>query len=55
MEKAELTERVIDCAIEVHRALWPGLLESTYQQWLAREPYLNGINFKIEHSLPVEY
>ncbi len=41
--------------IEVHRTLGPGLLESTYQQCLARELDLNGIPFKLEHPLPVEY
>jgi len=51
----ELTERVIGCAIEVHKTLWPGLLESTYEQCLARELSLSGINFKIQASLPVEY
>ena len=33
----ELSNRVIGCAIEVHRVLGPGLLESTYEQCLARE------------------
>lgn len=33
----------------------PGLLESTYEQCLAHELNLNGINFKIQHPLPVEY
>ena len=41
--------------IEVHRTLGPGLLESTYQQCLARELNLNGIHFKMEYPLPVEY
>ena len=41
--------------IEVHRTLGPGLLESTYQQCLARELDLNEIAFKLEHPLPVEY
>jgi GxxExxY protein len=35
--------------------LGPGLLESTYQQCLARELHLNGIAFTLEHPLPVEY
>ncbi|MCK5494744.1 MAG: GxxExxY protein, partial [Candidatus Omnitrophica bacterium] len=43
------------CAIEVHKTLGPGLLESTYEQCLARELSLSGINFKIQVSLPVEY
>ncbi len=33
----------------------PGLLESTYQQCLARELQLNDIAFKLEHLQPVEY
>jgi GxxExxY protein len=54
-EFSELSKRVIGCAIEVHRVLGPGLLESTYQQCLARELALNAIGFKLEHPLPVEY
>ena len=50
-----LTSDVIGCMIEVHRALGPGLLESTYQQCLARELELNNISYKVEHPLPVEY
>ena len=41
--------------LEVHRTLGPGLLESTYQQCLARELDLKQIAFKSEHPLPVEY
>ncbi len=55
MEFSQLSNRVIGCAIEVHRKLGPGLLESTYEQCLAHELNLNGINFKIQHPLPVEY
>lgn len=55
MEKDPLTERVIGCAIEVHRALGPGLLESTYQQCLIHELKLNGIPFQPEKPIPVEY
>ena len=46
---------MIGCAIEVHRELGPGLLESTYEQCLAHELSLNGITFKIQHPLPVAY
>ena len=49
------TGKIIGCAIEVHRTLGPGLLESTYKQCLARELSLNQIEFNIEHPLPVEY
>ncbi len=38
-----LTEIVIGCAIEVHRALGPGLLESTYEMCLCRELSLRSI------------
>jgi len=54
-ERDSLTGRVIGCAIEVHRALGPGLLESTYQHCLARELGLQGIAFRAECALPVEY
>jgi len=53
--KDRLTEKVIGCAIEVHRALGPGLLESAYQQCLAHELSLNEIPFRLECPLPVEY
>lgn len=55
MEFTELSNRVIGCAIEVHRELGPGLLESTYEQCLAHELNLNGVSFKLQHPLPVEY
>ena len=51
----DLSHRVIGSAIEVHRHLGPGLLESTYQQCLARELHLSGIPFKLEYPLPVDY
>jgi len=50
-----LSNKVIGAAIEVHRFLGPGLLENTYQQCLAHELKLNGIDFKLEWPLPVEY
>ena len=55
MDKDPLTEKVIGCAIEVHRALGPGLLESVYLHALAHELQLQGIAFKMEQSLPVSY
>lgn len=51
----ELTERVIGAAIEVHRALGPGLLESAYEECLSHEFHLRGIPFARQVSLPVEY
>jgi GxxExxY protein len=55
MEFDELSNRVLGCAIEVHRALGPGLLESTYEQCLAHELKLAGIPFKLQWPVPVEY
>ena len=46
-----LSNRIIGCAIEVHRHLGPGLLESTYQQCLAHELSINGIEFGNRTSL----
>jgi GxxExxY protein len=55
MDVNELTEQIIGAAIEVHRHLGPGLLESAYQRCLARELTLRGIPFQPERQLPVEY
>jgi len=55
MEFDELSNQVIGCALEVHRNLDPGLLESTYEQCLAYELKTEGIPFKLQHPLPVEY
>ena len=51
----ELSHQVIGCAIEVHRELGPGLLESTYRDCLARELELNDIPCQRELPLPVMY
>jgi GxxExxY protein len=50
-----LTGKIIGCAIEVHRALGPGLLESAYEQCLAYELEHSGIEYKCQFPLPVEY
>ncbi len=55
MEFDELSNRVIGCAIEVHKNLGPGLLESAYEACLAREFSLQGISFRRQVKLPVEY
>ena len=55
MKNDPFTGKVIGCAIEVHRFLGAGLLESTYQQCLTHELHLIGIAFQLEHPLPVEY
>jgi len=51
----DLTEKIIGAAIEVHRTLGPGLLESAYQECLARELTLRKVPFEKEKHLPVEY
>jgi GxxExxY protein len=51
----EVTEAIIGAAIEVHRTLGPGLLESAYQECLAREMILRQIPFEREKPLPLEY
>jgi GxxExxY protein len=50
-----LTREIIGAAIEVHRHLGPGLLESAYLQCLTRELFLKEIPFKREWPLPLEY
>ena len=52
---SELSYRVIGCAMEVHRVLGPGLLESAYQRCLAYEFDNRGIAYKAEYPLPVSY
>jgi GxxExxY protein len=55
MEFDDLSRSVIGYAIEVHRNLGPGLLESTYRQCLAHELSQAGISFQMELPLPVRY
>jgi GxxExxY protein len=55
MEFDELSRKVIGCAIEVHRTLGPGLLESTYRQCLAYELSHAQTPFQMEMPLPVRY
>lgn len=55
MDINELTGKVIGCAIEVHRTLGPGLLESVYEQCLVYELSKANIPFKVQWPLPVEY
>lgn len=55
MEINEITGKVIGCAIEVHKALGPGLLESAYEQCLTHELQLAGLSFQRQKPLPVKY
>ena len=51
----DLAGRVIGCAIEVHRQLGPGLLETPYERCLAREMTLQGIPYRRQESLSIVY
>ncbi|OGC01497.1 GxxExxY protein [candidate division KSB1 bacterium RBG_16_48_16] len=50
-----LTEKIIGLAIEVHRFLGPGLLESTYRKCLCYEFDKNGLPYKEEVPIPIKY
>jgi GxxExxY protein len=52
---SDLTEQIIGAAIEVHRVLGPGLLESAYEECLCRELSLRSVLFRRQVDLPVEY
>jgi GxxExxY protein len=51
----ELTAKIIGAAIEVHKTLGPGLLESAYEECLAHEMQLCGLDFERQVPLPVAY
>jgi GxxExxY protein len=51
----DITEQIIGAAIEVHRALGPGLLESAYEGCLCRELQLRNIQYARQLTLPVHY
>ena len=59
MEETEainkLTEKVIGCAIEVHRVLGPGLLESVYEEALCIELSDAGLKFQRQVNIPAVY
>ena len=54
-EIEQIAEQVVDSMLKVHRALGPGLLESTYQLCLAHELRCRGIDVGCEVALPVRY
>ncbi|OHB74375.1 MAG: GxxExxY protein [Planctomycetes bacterium RBG_16_41_13] len=51
----ELTDKIIAAAIEVHRTLGPGLLESAYEECFCHELYIQGFLFERQKPLPLEY
>jgi GxxExxY protein len=55
MEFDELSNKVISCAIEVHKQLGPGLLESSYERCLSYELLCAGIHHETQKELPIDY
>lgn len=55
MEINQITEKIIGCAIEVHKQLGPGLLESAYEECLFYELMRTGLNVKKQLALPLVY
>ena len=51
----QITERIIGCSIEVHKALGPGLLESAYEECLCYELSQAGLSFQRQVKLPISY
>ena len=55
IEENEISRKIIGCAIEVHRELGPGLLESVYEECLCHELSLAGLNFVRQERVPIRY
>ena len=55
LQRSPLAEKVIGSAIEVHKVLGPGLLESAYAHCLARELDLRGLRAVWQTPLPIDY
>jgi GxxExxY protein len=55
MELNEISGKVIDCSIKVHRILGPGLLESTYEVCLSHELRKSGLKVDSQIALPIIY
>jgi len=55
MEMNEITQKIIGCAIQVHKSLGPGLLESAYEECLSYELIKNSLNIKRQQPTPVVY
>ena len=55
MSESEISSKIIGAAIEVHKQLGPGLLESTYETCLAYELKQMGLDVKQQQALPLVY
>lgn len=55
MDINKLSGKIIGAAIEVHKALGPGLLESVYEECMCHELGLQGLSFEKQKPLPIQY
>ena len=55
MDVDDVTKEIIGSAMEVHKVLGPGLLESTYEAFLCHELSVKGISFVRQHAITVRY
>ena len=55
MDINQLTGQIIGAAIEVHKTLGPGLLETAYEECLCRELSLRGFSYERQKEVPVKY
>lgn len=55
MHVNDLSKAIIGSAIEVHKELGPGLLESVYEECLAHEMNMKGLKYESQKPLPVVY
>jgi GxxExxY protein len=55
MDINDLTGNIIGAAIEVHKVLGPGLLESSYEECLCHELHLRGLSFQRQKEIPLLY
>jgi len=55
LRENQLTDKIIGCAIEVHKALGPGLLESAYEECLCYELAQQGVSLNRQVPLPIVY
>ena len=55
MDINQLSSKIIGAAIEVHKHLGPGLLESSYEECLCKELTLRGLKFEQQKALPIIY
>lgn len=55
MDENQVGEQILGCALRVHRALGPGLLENAYEACLAYELNKAGLNCQRQLAMPVRY